>query len=364
MQPGNSANKKVRRRAKISPLGASPGTLVADPLAKQPVMTLTVISPETWETVENATLEDVRADRGKWPIVWLDCAGLADVELISEIGKVFGLHPLALEDTVNTGQRPKADFFDTHAFVVLRMIDDAATGRYEQISVYFGEDFVVTFQERPGDPFNPVRKRIEASHPNRLRTRKADYLAYALMDAIVDSYFQPVEATGDRIDGIEDEMLNAPQRHQSRQLHLLKRSAHALTRALWPTRDAFAALVRTETSCVQPETKTYLNDTFDHTLRLIEMVESQRDMLTGLLDMHLSLSQARTNEVISFLTIVSVIFIPLTFLAGIWGMNFDPDASPFNMPELKSYMGYPLALGLMAAVALGTILFFKKKKWL
>ena len=364
MQPGNSANKKGRRRAKISPLGASPGTLVPDPHAKQPVMTLTVISPETWETVENATLDDVRADRGKWPIVWLDCVGLADVELIAEIGRVFELHPLALEDTVNTGQRPKADFFDTHAFVVLRMIDDAATGRYEQISVYFGEDFVVTFQEREGDPFNPVRKRIEASQPNRLRTRKADYLAYALMDAIVDSYFQPVEATSERIDNIEDEMLNAPQRHQSRQLHLLKRSSHALTRALWPTRDAFAALVRTETSCVHPETKTYLNDTLDHTLRLIEMVESQRDMLTGLLDMHLSLTQARTNEVISFLTIVSVIFIPLTFLAGIWGMNFDPEASPWNMPELKSYLGYPLALGFMAAVALGTILFFKKKKWL
>jgi len=364
MHEQNAASKSVRRRAKISPLGASPGTLIADPLARPPVMTLTVISPETWETVENATLDDVRADRGKWPIVWLDCAGLADVDLIAEIGKIFNLHPLALEDTVNTGQRPKVDFFENHAFAALRMIDDATTGRYEQISVYFGEDFVVTFQERQGDPFDPVRKRIEASQPNRLRTRKADYLAYALIDAIVDSYFPLVEAAGDRIDDIEDEMLHSPQQHQSRQLHALKRNAHTLTRALWPLRDGMAALVRTEAAYVKAETKVYLNDTFDHTLRLIEMVESQRDMLTGLIDMHLSLSQARTNDVISFLTIVSVIFIPLTFLAGIWGMNFSPDASPWNMPELNAYLGYPIALGLMFLVAVATIIFFKKKKWL
>jgi magnesium transporter len=364
MQEQKTAAKSVRRRAKISPLGASPGTLIADPLARPPVMTLTVISPETWETVENATLEDVRADRGKWPIVWLDCAGLADVDLIAEIGKIFNLHPLALEDTVNTGQRPKVDFFENHAFAVLRMIDDATTGRYEQIVVYFGEDFVVTFQERQGDPFDPVRRRIEASQPNRLRTRKADYLAYALIDAVVDSYFPLLEAAGDRIDAIEDEMLHAPQQHQSRQLHALKRNAHTLTRALWPLRDGMATLVRTEAGYVKPETKVYLNDTLDHTLRLIEMVESQRDMLTGLIDMHLSLSQARTNDVISFLTIVSVIFIPLTFLAGIWGMNFNPDASPWNMPELNAYFGYPLALALMLLVAVGTIIFFKRKKWL
>lgn len=364
MQESQDGKRGVRRRARTSPLGASPGTLVADPLANQPVMTLRLISPETWETVENATLDDVRADLGKWPVMWLDCAGLADVGLIAEIGKTFNLHVLALEDTVNTGQRPKVDFFENHVFIAMRMIDDVRTGRYEQISIFFSETFVVTFQERSGDPFDPVRKRIEADLPNRLRTRRADYLAYALIDAIVDSYFQPVETTGDKIDDIEDAMLNAPQRHQAQQLHAMKRSSHTLTRALWPLRDALAAIVRTETGCVSQETKIYFNDTLDHTLRLIEMVESQREMITGLIDMHLSLSQARTNDVISFLTIVSVIFIPLTFLAGIWGMNFDPQASPWNMPELKWYLGYPVALGLMAAVAIATVIFFKRKKWL
>lgn len=356
--------QRIRRRAKRSPVGASPGTLVADPNALPPVMTLTLISPEATETVEHATLEDVIADCEKWPIVWLDVAGLADVGLVAEIGRIFGLHSLALEDTVNTSQRPKADFFDNHGFVVMRMIDDEATGRFEQISVHFAENFVITFQERSGDPFDPVRRRIEAPLPNRLRTRKADYLGYALIDAIVDSYFPKLEAAGDRIDDIEDQMLSTPQKHQAKLLHSLKRSAHQMTRALGPLRDAVAALVRTEAKYVSPDTRVYLNDTLDHALRLIETAEHQRDMLAGLIDMHLSLSQAKINDVISLLTIVSAIFIPLTFLAGIWGMNFNPDVSPWNMPELNSPYGYPIALGLMALVALATILFFKWKKWI
>jgi magnesium transporter len=355
---------RVRRRAKTSPVGASPGTLIADPNAVAPVMTLTVISSEGSETVEHATLDDVRADREKWPIVWLDVAGLGDVSLIAEIGRMFNLHPLALEDTVNTSQRPKADFFEDHAFVVMRMIDDAATGRFEQISVYFSDTFVITFQERPGDPFEPVRKRIDASQTNRLRTRKADYLAYALIDAIVDSFFPRLEALGDEVDDIEDEMLHTPQKHQSRRLHSLKRTVHGMTRTLGPLRDAMAGLVRTDAAYVRAETKVYLNDTLDHALRLIETADSQRDMLTGLIDMHLSLSQAKANEVISLLTIVSAIFIPLTFLAGIWGMNFKSEASPWNMPELSATYGYPMALGFMALVALCTILFFKWKKWI
>lgn len=361
-QPSNPV--RVRRRAKTSPVGASPGTLIADPNALQPVMTLTVISSEGSETVEHATLEDVRADREKWPILWLDVAGLADVGLIAEIGQMFGLHPLALEDTVNTSQRPKADFFEDHAFVVMRMIDDAATGRFEQISVFFSDTFVITFQERPGDPFDPVRKRIDASQTNRLRTRKADYLAYALIDAIVDSFFPRLDGLGDEVDDIEDDMLHTPQKHQAKLLHSLKRSAVSMARTLGPLRDALAALVRTEATYVKPETKIYLNDTLDHALRLIETAEGQRDMLTGLIDMHLSLSQAKANEVISLLTIVSAIFIPLTFLAGIWGMNFKTEVSPWNMPELSATYGYPLALGLMAMVALCTILFFKWKKWI
>jgi len=357
-------NRKKIQSPRRSPLGAPPGTLIADPNAIQSALSLTVMSPEDFRFYTDVTLADVERACGEWPVIWLDCVGLANVELISEIGRIFGLHTLALEDTVNTGQRAKVDFFEDHAFVVLSMIDDTVQHRYEQIAVFFGESFVVTFQERRGDPFNPVRKRIEFSNPSRLRSRKADYLAYALIDAIVDSYFPPVDELGDSVDGIEDEMIGQPQKDQVRRLHRLRRSVIALKGSLFPVRDAIAGLIRADVPFIRAETKVYFNDTLDHTISLIELVETQRDMLTGLIDMHLSLSQQRTNEIISFLTIVSAIFIPLTFLVGVWGMNFDPNSSPWNMPELESYYGYPIAVGFMALVALLLIIFFRWRKWL
>lgn len=346
------------------PVGASPGTLIADPAARRSELRLTLISPEKFKTIENASLDDLSTHCDRWPIVWLDCTGLANIALIEEIGRIFNLHPLALEDVVSTGQRPKVDFFEDHAFVAMRMIDDVTAHRYEQIAVFFGANFVVTFQEREGDPFDPVRKRVASSEPNRLRARGADYLAYALIDAIVDSYFPPIEAASEQVDGIEDQMLNTTHKHQMRQLHELRRDANVLKGVLWPMRDALATLIRNDVPYVKAETKVFLNDTLDHSLRLIELVENQRDMLTGLIEMHLSLTQARTNDVISYLTIVSVIFMPLTFLVGVWGMNFDPDTSPWNMPELKAYYGYPAALLFMGVVAVALVAFFKWKKWL
>ncbi|PBB45700.1 magnesium and cobalt transport protein CorA [Mesorhizobium sp. WSM3866] len=357
---GKRAPLKIRR----PPVGASPGTLIADPAARRSELRLTLISPEKYKTIDNASIDELNTHCDRWPLVWLDCTGLANIPLIEEIGRIFDLHPLALEDVVNTGQRPKVDFFEDHAFVVMRMIDDVAAHRYEQIAVFFGENFVVTFQEREGDPFDPVRKRIAAPMPNRLRSRGADYLAYALIDAIVDSYFPPIETVSELVDGIEDQMLNTPHKHQMRQLHELRRDANVLKGVLWPMRDALATLIRNDVPFVQAETKIFFNDTLDHALRLIELVETQRDMLTGLIEMHLSLTQARTNDVISYLTIVSVIFMPLTFLVGVWGMNFDPDSSPWNMPELKAYYGYPAALLFMLVVAVGLVAFFKWKKWL
>ena len=351
-------------RTRRPPVGASPGTLIADPAARRSELRLTLISPGKFKTIDNASIDDLNTHCDHWPSVWLDCTGLANIQLIEEIGRIFKLHPLALEDVVNTGQRPKVDFFEDHAFVVIRMIDDIASHRYEQIAVFFGKNFVVTFQEREGDPFDPVRKRIASSMPNRLRSRGADYLAYALIDAIVDSYFPPVEAAGEVVDSIEDQMLNTTHKHQMRQLHRLRRDANVLKGVLWPMRDALATLIRNDVPYVTAETKIFLNDTLDHTLRLIELVETQRDMLTGLIEMHLSLTQAHTNDVISYLTIVSVIFMPLTFLVGVWGMNFDPNSSPWNMPELRAYYGYPASLVFMLLVAIGLIAFFRWKKWL
>lgn len=360
------AGEKKRRvfKARRSPVGASPGTLIADPSAEPTRLTLTLIAANKSKTVQDAGIGDVVKNLDRWPVLWLDCTGLADIALIEEIGQTFGLHPLALEDVVNAGQRPKVDFYDDHAFVVLSMIDDTATLRYEQIAVFFGEKFVVTFQERAGDPFDPVRKRVESSTSSRLRTRGADYLAYALIDAIVDSYFAPIEACGEVAEKVEDEMLQGPQKRQMQQLQQMRRSINVLKAVLWPLRDALATLIRNDAPYVKAETKVFFNDTLDHAMRLIQMVETERDTMTGLIEMHLSLSQARTNDIISLLTIVSAIFIPLTFLVGVWGMNFDPDASPWNMPELRAYYGYPSALLFMFGVAIGLVAFFRWKKWL
>lgn len=353
-----------RRRKRRTPVGAAPGTLIADPAASATNLCLTLIAPDRFRSIQNARTSDIAANRDDWPVMWLDCAGLADVSTIGEIGKVFGLHPLAMEDVVNSDQRPKVDFFDDHAFVALRMVDDAVLQRYEQISVFFGEKFVITFQEREGDPFDPVRRRLAAEGPNRLRSRHADYLAYALIDAVVDSYFAPIELISDEIEKIEEGMLTGSQKGQMQEMHGLRRELAALKGVLWPLRDALAALIRNDDPFVTRETKVFLNDTLDHAMRLIELVETQRDTLTGLIEMHLSLTQARTNDVISLLTIVSTIFIPLTFLVGVWGMNFDPDASPWNMPELRAYYGYPAALLFMAGVACLLFWFFRWKKWL
>jgi magnesium transporter len=250
----------IKRRAPATtrrpPIGASPGTLIADPAARRTELRLTLISPDRSKTIDNASIDDVNANCDTWPVIWLDCTGLASIPLIEEIGRIFSLHPLALEDVVNTGQRP--NFFEDHAFVVVRMIDDVTAHRYEQIAVFFGRNLVVTFQEREGDPFNPVRKRIESSMPNRLRTRGADYLAYALIDAVVDSYFPPVETAGELVDSIEDQMLRAADKHQMRRLHELRRDANVLKGVLWPMRDALATLIRSDVPYVKAETKIFL----------------------------------------------------------------------------------------------------------
>jgi magnesium transporter len=351
------------RHAQRPSVGSAPGTLVARPNAEPTVLNLTLIARGRSEFLENVDLRTVEARRDETPLVWLDCVGLADTALLEAVARLFSLHPLALEDAVNVGERAKADFYEKHVFFVLAMIDEAKSYRKEQVSIFFGEHFVVTFGERAGDPFDPVRRRIKGDSP--ICERRADYLAYALIDAVVDSYFPIVENLGETIDTMEDAIFaDEGSTRRILELHAMRRGVSGIKRFLWPLRDALATLARSESPLVSAETKLYLNDTHDHAIRLIEMAESYREMLGGLIEIDLSMAQARTNDIIGFLTIVSAIFIPLTFFAGIWGMNFDPDASPWNMPELRAYFGYPSALLFMALVAGGLVIYFRKKKWL
>ncbi|MBO0661946.1 magnesium/cobalt transporter CorA [Jiella sp. MQZ9-1] len=357
---GHNKRKRKREAAKRSAIGAPPGQLVADPQASQSRLTAIGLGDGAAKRLEGCTLVEALALRETCPKLWLDCTGLADIALVEQIGAAFGLHPLALEDVVNTDQRPKCEVYETYAFVVLRML---AGGEGEQLALFFGTGFVVTFQERAGDAFAPVRKRIDKGAP-RLSSGGADYLAYALIDAVVDAYFPVVDGHGTRLDTIEDAIFGDIDAVQVPELHAMRRELFVMRRYLRPTRDALSAILRLDRPFLTTETKIYFADVQDHCDQLVDLNDTYRETASGLIDLHMTLSAAKTNEVINLLTIVSTIFIPLSFLAGVWGMNFDPSKSVWNMPLTQSPIGYPIALTMMAVIAGGLLLFFRRKRWI
>ena len=294
--------------------------------------------------------------------MWVDVTGLADVALIEEVGKVFGLHRLALEDVINAHQRPKSEVFDEHVFIVARMLVPGAAVDSEQVALFVGSNFLVTFQEKPGDAFDPVRTRLR-SPISRIRQQSADYLAYALLDALIDGYFPVLEAIGEQVELLEDAVIARPQPEQVDRLHQIRRELLTLRRAIWPTRELVNALIRDEAPQFSETTRLYLRDCYDHAIQLMDIVETYREISSSLLDVYLSSQSTKMNEVMKVLTIIATIFIPLSFLAGVWGMNFNT-ASPWNMPELAWAFGYPVALLVMLVVALGLVYWFWRKGWI
>lgn len=301
--------------------------------------------------------------RGAAPTIWIDVVQFGDTKLISEIGEAFDLHKLALEDAVNTHQRPKVEEYDDHLFIVALMLDDHGSVETEQVAVFLGSGYVITFQERPGDCFDNVRDRIRKAS-GRIRTAGPDYTAYALLDAIVDSYFPALEKFGYRLEALEDRVIGSPEPGNITDLHDMKRGLLLLRRAIWPHRELFNALLRDEHPLIAPETRPFLRDCYDHTVQLMDIVETYREMASGLVDVHLSSVSMKLNEVMKVLTIVATIFIPLSFIASLYGMNFDRDTSPWNMPELGWYLGYPFALLLMCATGAGLLWYIWKRGWL
>jgi len=308
---------------------------------------------------------DVSVDRcgelAKAPgVTWINVNCIHDVRLVEELGKCIGLHPLTLEDIVNTGQRPKIEVFPNYIYMVLKMISfDESVNQlgFEHVSLILGENFVVSFQEKDGDVFNTVRERLRTAK-GRIRSMKADYLAYALMDAVVDHYFLAVERIGDRIEDLDDQILANPEPDDMQKLHRLKRDILSLRKAVWPLREEIGALDKSESALIRPETKVYLRDLYDHTIQIIDMIETYRDILGGMHDTFLSSISNRMNEIMKVLTIIATIFIPLTYIAGVYGMNFE------YMPELKWPWGYFLVLGVMLAIGVAMVAYFRKKKWL
>jgi len=303
-------------------------------------------------------------------ICWLDLEG-QDVALLGELGRRLEIHPLALEDVANIGQRPKVEDYANSLFIVVDLVRvrDGGDLCREQVSLVLQDRLLMSVRESGGEPpdggdlFEPVRARLRIGK-GRIRSAGADYLAYALIDTVVDHFFPVLESLGERIEDIEDSLLDEPTRDDLNALHKLKRELLLLRRSAWPLRDALSSLLRLDSPLVHRDTHVYLRDVADHVAVVIDVIETYREMVSSLVDLYLSAVSNRMNEVMKVLTIIATIFIPLSFIAGLYGMNFDTSASPYNMPELHWAFGYPFALLLMAAVAGGLLLFFRRKGWL
>lgn len=355
-----------RRRVRITP-GAPPGTLTASAEAHPTAIHVLAYGPDRLTEESIDTDLDRIGDLGQdHAVVWIDVVGLADVEVLRALGDRFDLHALALEDVVNAHQRPKTEAYESHYFVVTRIPHGMVAAHTEQVGVFFGPGYVLTFQERPGDCFEPVRDRIREGR-KRLRGGGADYLAYALLDAIVDAYFPTVEAIGDKLEEIEDIIASADTslaRNTVAELHSLKRELFGFRRIFFSLRDAIATLEKDESAIFVEETRLFLRDCQDHVVQLFELAEAYRDSASNLMDLHHAMMSNRMNEVMKVLTIIATIFIPLSFVAGLYGMNFDPGVSRWNMPELSWTFGYPFALGIMILLGVAMLLNFKRMGWL
>lgn len=343
--------------------GTAPGTLV--PPEKAPPARITVISysPEHFEEKQIKKVQDCFAYRDNSMTTWINVEGLGQVEVLEQLGRHFGLHPLALEDVLNVGQRPKYDDYESHLFFILRVAGIKPQFETEQFSFFLGKNFLITVEETPGNGFEGVRERIRKTRP-QIRRGGPDYLAYALIDAAIDSFFPVMERIGERVEDLEDAVVENPSQNILVQIHALKRELLSLRRVLWPSRDMMNLLLRDDSELVQPQTKFFLRDCYDHSVQLIDMLETYREISTGIMEVYLSSLNNHMADIMKVLTVISTIFIPLTFIVGIYGMNFDPQSSPWNMPELNAYYGYPVVVVLMLLVALGMIYYFRKRGWI
>jgi len=350
----------IHRRSQKA--GLPPGTIVHVGEKRRERVKLSVINYDgvNFQEKEVNNVEEAFSLRNKSSVTWLNIDGVHQPEIIEQVGKNFGMHPLVLEDIANTGQRPKMEDFDEYIFVVLRMLrfdEKENETKTEQISVVLGRDFVVSFQEMEGDVFDAIRERLR-NNKGRIRKMGADYLAYSLIDAVVDNYFMILENLGETIEDIEDKLVTNPTSETLRTIHDLKREMVFLRKSVWPLREVINRLERSESPLINKSTFVYLRDVYDHTIQVIDAVETFRDMLSGMLDIYLSSVSNRMNEVMKVLTVIATIFIPLTFVAGIYGMNFR------YMPELEQVWSYPAVLTLMLIVALLMVVYFRRKKWI
>ncbi len=341
--------------------GLPPGTLVHVGEKKTEAVKILVIdyNEKNFNICDVQSISECDSSIGEPRVRWVDVVGIHRVDVIEEIGRIYNLHPLVMEDILNTNQRPKIDDWDDYSYMVLKALQfDAARGEIvpEQISIILGRDFVVTLQEREGDDFIPIIDRI-LNDKGRVRKSGADYLVCALIDSIVDNYFGILEKIGEKIEVIEDELIADPREGTAGAIHSLKREMIFLRKAVWPLREAISALERGESSMINDSTLVYFKDVYDHVIQIIDTIELFRDMLSGMIDVYLSSINNRMNQVMKLLTIITTIFIPLSFIAGVYGMNFR------FMPELEWRWGYLSVIMVMIGTALLMVFYFRRKKW-
>ena len=349
---------KKRKKRGIT-VGVAPGTLQVDRDALPSVLTALAYDTTRFVEIQLKNAAEIPQLRRDWPNVWVNVDGLGNAATLQAVGDIFGLHPLALEDVVNVQQRPKVENYEHCVFVVLRMV--ILGEQSDQMSLFFGKDFVLTFQERPGDCFNNVRSWLrKADTP--VRKRKVDFLAYSLIDALIDHYFPLLETLGEQVEDLQTDVIMRPDSSMVVSITRIKRDLLRMRRAIWPLRDELSVMTRNG-AFLNGDTSTYLRDCYDHTLLLIDTVETLRDITNSLMDAYLSAVNNRMNEIMKTLTIIATIFIPLTFVAGVYGMNFNAAVSPYNMPELNWYWGYPAAWALMGFVGLASTGFMWHKGW-
>ena len=347
--------------------GLPPGTPVYIGEKREEKINITVVDYDK-DTYSSTSVDDIESClplKGSPTTTWINVDGLHNASLIEKICNCFDVHPLAIEDILHTTQRPKMDVYDNFIFLVVRMKTfntETKEIMTEQVSFVLNDHYLITFQETPVDTFDPVRERIKKSK-GRIRKMGTDYLMYALIDSIVDNYFSVLEKVGEEIEAIEEELVTNPVPHTLHRIYGLKREMILLRKSIWPLRELISSLQREELPQITESISIYLKDLYDHTIQIVDTVETFRDMISGMLDIYLSSMSNRMNEVMKILTLFAAIFIPLTFIAGIYGMNFNSEKSPLNMPELGWYYGYPFALGLMAVIGIGMFIFFKTRKW-
>lgn len=352
-------SSKLQKRSRKT--GLSPGSLVhiGSQYREKSKINIVCYNETFFEEKEISSMKDFHREKDEKVITWINIDGLQDIKLFEDIGEIFSLHPLILEDILNTDQRPKTEDYGNYIYLVLKNFYGSKGGDLlsDQVSILLGKDFVLSFQERESDLEDFLREKIR-KNKGRIRKEGADYLAHAIVDNVVDNYFVVLENMEDRIEDLEDELLKKPTQATLHDLHMFKRELIMLGKTLWPLREAISSIERSDSPLINKTTLVYFKDIYDHTIAIIDTVETFKDMLSGMLDIYLSTVSNRLNEVMKVLTIIATIFMPLTFMAGVYGMNFK------YMPELEWRWGYFAILGVMLAVALFMIRYFKKKKWL